>query len=214
MTNNASRAAHAEVKMLLPWYANGTLGLADHDRVLDHLEACADCRAALSLCIDTQACVQQEGPVAILPATTAAQIIAGGEIRDRSDAQWSGRQKWGIAAALALVALLSVVALGPNRSGETRNQRFDAATTPGQLQTMDYVLELRFAAGVSVDDRQLIIAGLGGGNTVMSADQVHVKIVVRLPPMSLRELEQYAAEVQSRREILSAEVVALQLPVR
>ena len=213
MTNDASRAIHAEVKMLLPWHVNGTLGAADRDRVLDHLESCADCREAVSLCTDMQASVRQEGPAAILPTTTAAQIIDGDKTRDPRGVPWTRPQNWGIAAALALVALLALGTLGPDMSSETRNQRFDAATASGQLQ-MDYVLELQFAEGVSVDDRKLIIAGLGGSNAVISPDQTYVKIVVRLPPKSLQELEQYAAEVQSRREILSAEIVALQLPVR
>ena len=214
MTNDASRAIHAEVELLLPWHVNGTLGAADRDRVLDHLEYCADCREAVSLCIDMQASVRQEGPAAILPATTAAQIFDGDKTRDARGMPWTHLQKWSIAAALALVALLTLFALGPNMSSETRNQRFDAATSSGNLQTIDYVLELRFADGISVDERKFIIAGLGGSNPVMSSDQTHYKIVVRLPPKSLQELEQYAAEVQSRREILSAEIVALQLPVR
>ncbi len=214
MTNDTSRAIHAEVKRLLPWHVNGTLGAADSDQVLDHLESCADCREAVSLCTDMQASVRQEGPAAILPTTTAAQIIDGDKTRDPRGVPWTRPQNWGIAAALALVALLALGTLGPDMSSETRNQRFDAATASGHLQTMDYVLELRFADGVSVDERKLIIAGLGGSNPVMSADQTHVKIVVRLPPKSLQELEQYAVEVQSRREILSAEIVALQLPVR
>ena len=147
-------------------------------------------------------------------AVVEGTVLGVGEAPISSGRTGVGTRRVLTTAALALIALLALVASGPNMSSETRNQRFDAATSSGKLQTMDYVLELRFADGISVDERKLIIAGLGGSNAVMSSDQTHYKIVVRLPPKSLQELEQYAAEVQSRREILSAEIVALQLPVR
>ena len=123
-------------------------------------------------------------------------------------------QRWSIAATMGVVVLLTVWSLGPGVATVNTNQQFDVATTSGRLDTMDYVLELRFAADVSVDDRQSIIEDLGGSSVTITADETNFNIVVRLPPKSLHELKQYAAEIQSRREISSAEIVALQLPVR
>jgi anti-sigma factor RsiW len=45
----AFMAAHMEAQQLLPWLANGTLADPELTRVQDHLEACAECRAELSL---------------------------------------------------------------------------------------------------------------------------------------------------------------------
>jgi len=215
MTTNV----HAEVAELLPWYVNGTLGVAERDRVLEHLQSCDDCREEVSLCMDMQASAQQAGPTPILPATTAAQILDGANIRDAGKEQWTRPQKWGVAAAVGLVAFLGAIALVPGiRSTPpdqaAPNQLFVTATTPAAVQTVDYVLELQFVAGLSADERAVVIAGLGGSNTVTAVDQTRVQVVVRLAPKSLHELEQYAAEIQSRREVLSAEIVALQLPLR
>ena len=215
MTN----AAHAELTMLLPWYVNGTLGAADRERVLEHLSSCADCRAEVSLCMDMQACVQQAGPTPILPATTAEQILDARKLRGAGIARWTRPQIWSAAAAVMLVVMLSVSALVPGMRSATSdqavpNQEFTAATAPVALPAVDYVLELQFVAGLSVDVRTRVIAEIGGSDTGIGADQTQVRIVVRLAPKSLQELEQYAADIQSRREVISAAIIALQLPLR
>ena len=215
MTN----ATHAELTMLLPWYVNGTLGAADRERVLEHLSTCADCSEEVSLCMDMQASVQQAGPTPILPATTAEQILDARKIRGAGIAHWTRPQLWSAAAAVVLVVMLSVSALAPGIRSATSdqavpNQEFTAATAPVALPTVDYVLELQFAAGLSVDERTRVIVGISGSGIVIGADQTQVQIVVRLAPKSLQELEQYAADIQSRREIISAAIIALQLPLR
>ena len=214
MNNVTSTDTHADIELLLPWYVNGTLSVVDRERVRTHLQTCVDCHDAVSMCTEMQDSVQQDGPIPILPATTARQILDGirtSTIQRARSARW---QRWSIAATFGFVAMLIVWSLGPGVPTVNINQQFDVATTSGRLDTIDYVLELRFADDVSVDDRQSIIEDLGGSSVTMNADQTHFKIVVRLPPKSLHELEQYAAEIQSRREITSAEIVALQLPVR
>lgn len=45
----AFMTAHMEAQQLLPWLANGTLANAELTRVQAHLEACAECRAELSM---------------------------------------------------------------------------------------------------------------------------------------------------------------------
>ncbi len=215
MTN----AAHAELTMLLPWYVNGTLGAADRERVLEHLSSCADCREEVSLCMDMQASVQQAGPTPILPATTAEQILDARKIRGAGSARWARPQLWSAAAAVGFVAVMGLSALmsgigGGSTDQPLPNQQFTAATAPVALPAVDYVLELQFAAGLSVDVRTRVIAEISGSDTGIGADQTQVRIVVRLAPKSLQELEQYAADIQSRREVISAAIIALQLPLR
>jgi hypothetical protein len=214
MTN----AAHAELTLLLPWYVNGTLGAADRDRVLEHLSSCAECREDVSLCMDMQASVQQAEPTPIVPAKTGADVLDARKIRGAGKARWSRAQSWSAAAAVALAAVLSVgVLLSGIDGGATDqplpNQEFTAATAPATLSTVDYVLELQFAAGLSIDERRLVIAGISG-DTAIAVDQMQIRIVVRLTPKSLQELEQYAAAIQSRPEVASAEIIALHLPLR
>jgi len=215
MTN----AAHAEITMLLPWYVNGTLGAADRDRVLEHLSSCTKCREDVSLCMDMQASVQQAEPTPIVPATTGADVLDARKIRGSGKARWSRAQTWSAAAAVTLAAVLSVSVLmsgidGGATNQPVANQQFTAATAPATLPTVDYVLELQFAAGLSLAERRLFIAGISGGNTPIAADQTHVQVVVRLAPKSLQELDRYAAAIQSRPEVASAEIIALHLPLR
>ncbi len=214
-----THAAHAEITMLLPWYVNGTLGAADCDRVLEHLDSCVECREEVSLCTDMQASVQQAGPTPILPATSSAQVLDVGRNRDAGNERWSRLQKWSAAAAVGFVAVMGVSALAPGIDGgatdqPVSNQQFTAATAPVTLPTVDYVLEMQFVDDLSVEERMRVIAGISGGDIAIAADQTQVRIVVRLAPKSLQELEQYAAQIQSRREVVSAEIIALQLPLR
>ncbi len=214
-----THAAHAEITMLLPWYVNGTLGAADRGRVLEHLDSCVECREEVSLCTDMQASVQQAGPTPILPATTAAEVLDGGKIHGAGNARFRRAQIWSAAAAVGLVAVMSVSALMSGIDGgatdqPVSNQQFTAATAPVTLPTVDYVLEMQFVDGLSVEERMRVIAGISGGDIAIAADQTQVRIVVRLAPKSLQELERYAAQIQSRREVVSAEIIALQLPLR
>jgi len=213
MSSEMSEANHDELRLLLPWYVNGTLSTPERERVRLHLHACADCRRAAALSTDMMASVQQQGATPILPTTTAAQVLDGGP-HGAEKTHWSRQQRWGIAAAIGILALLVVNNLVPDNPTAAENQRFETATSTTSLATMGYVLELRFADGVSSDERQLIIGELGGSDTVMAASATHVRIVISLLPASLNELEQRASAIASRREIESAEFVALQVPVR
>lgn len=214
MSNGASSKMHAQVEMLLPWYVNGTLSAAGYKRVQAHLDICDECRDGVLWCASMRAAAQQEGPVPILPATRAAHIIDGDRERDVRQVQWSSWQRWSVAAAFGLVALFGLYSGGPGVVTDASNQQFDAASTSGRVETVDYVLLLRFADAVSVSDRASIVEDLGVGHSMLNGDQAMIKIIVRLPPKSLHELEQYAAAIQSRHEIVSAEVIALQLPLR
>lgn len=214
MGSDASKAMHEEVILLLPWYVNGTLSASERGKVQAHLDTCSDCRDEVSFCTDMMASVQQQGPTPILPATTATQILDGARQNVASNARWPRQRTWGIAAGLGLFALLMVIELAPDNSNESENQSFEAATSSTALETVDYVLQLRFADGVSTDERMAVIDELGGGDLVIVAGRPQVRIVVSLPPKSLAELELHTAEIELRREIESAEFVALQIPVR
>jgi hypothetical protein len=202
------------VSLLLPWHVNGTLSEAEREKVQAHLDVCGNCREELSLCTDMMDSVRQQEATPIIPATTAAQVLNDAQDHVARKAQKNRQQRWAIAAAIGLVALLLVIELPPSSLTDMENQRFETATSAVAPGTMDYVLELRFADGVSSEDRAAIINELGGGNSVLTREQTNVRIVLSMLPKSLDELEQHASEIAARREIESAEFVALQLPVK
>ena len=209
-----SEALHNEVSLLLPWHVNGTLSEDDREKVQAHLDVCGDCREELTLCAEMMDAVRQQEATPIVPATTAAQVLDDAQEDVARKTQKNRHQRWAIAAAIGFVALLLVTGLPPNSLIDMENQRFETATSVVASETMDYVLELRFTDNVSLEDRAAIIAELGGGNSVLTREQTKVRIVLSMLPKSLDELEQHASEIAARREIASAEFVALQLPVK
>lgn len=211
MSSAASKAMHNDVKLLLPWYANGTLSALERDKVRTHLETCVDCREELSFCADTMESVRQQEATPILPATTAAGLL---DQSQQHDARRPGRSRqlmWRIAAAVGLVAFVILIRIAPL---DANNQRFETATAAATVTTMDYVLELQFSDGVSTDARLAIIDELGGDDSLLAAEQMRIRIVLSLPPKSLDELDRHAVGIESRPEIERAKFVALQLPMR
>jgi hypothetical protein len=213
-TEMGSIALHNEVNLLLPWYVNGTLSETDREKVQAHLDVCGDCREELSLCAEMMDSVRQQEATPIIPATTAAQVLNDAQEHVSRKTRKNRQQRWAIAAAIGFVALLLVVGLTPSSLTDIENQRFETATSAVAPETMDYVLELRFVDSVSSEDRAAIIDELGGGNSVLTREQTNIRIVLSMLPKSLNELEQHASEIAARREIESAEFVALQLPVK
>ena len=214
MSSALSKAMHNDVKLLLPWYANGTLSAVEREKVRAHLETCVDCREELSFCTDTMESVRQQEATPILPATTATQVLDQSQQHDARRPGRSRRLLWGIAAAAGLVAFVIMIQATPPTLLDANNQRFETATAVATDTTMDYVLELQFAEGVSIDARLAIIDELGGDDSLLATEQMFFRIVLSLPPKSLEELERHASDIESRSEIKSAEFVALQLPVR
>ncbi len=212
MDSSASNPLHEDVRLLLPWFVNGTLADAERESVQSHLDGCAECREEVLLSREMMAAAQQPGATPIVPTTTAGQILD--KAHGINKTHTSRPLWWGVAAGLAIVASLLVLTLATDTAVDADNQRFATATSTASAATMDYVLELQFADGVSLDDRLAIIDELGAGDVLLSAEQGAVRMVVSLLPQSLNELQQRAAEIASRREIDSAEFVALQVPVR
>jgi hypothetical protein len=60
-------AAHESTWLLLPWFANGTLGAAESRHVESHLAACEGCRNELQRCRDLAAALRHEPEAAPSP---------------------------------------------------------------------------------------------------------------------------------------------------
>ncbi len=123
---------HPEVE-LLPWYANGTLGTTDRQRVTHHLESCQDCRRELDDLTRMMRSVQavyreQPEPSTRLARSVMARVAAEPRARENQQMPWSAvidgwfrsffMPRWvPTLAAVLLIAQMSLLRLGRAASG-------------------------------------------------------------------------------------------------
>jgi anti-sigma factor RsiW len=86
---------HSEVE-LLPWYATGTLGEADRQRVARHLETCRDCSRELEDLTEIRRALaelshQEAAPSARLARSVMARVAAEsiGQVRPGQETSWT-----------------------------------------------------------------------------------------------------------------------------
>ncbi|MDH3621718.1 MAG: zf-HC2 domain-containing protein [Gammaproteobacteria bacterium] len=213
MNKQLAHAEHDDISMLLPWYANGTLDDAERERVDAHLDSCGQCTEELQLCVEMLNATMSDGAIPIPPAASAAAIIARDEQRP-AFGFLRDRRVQRLAATLAAVGLLIVLGFMQFFPTQQPNQSFNAVTGTGGASSVDYVLELQFGVSVTQAARSRVLEELGGTARPANEDEGTYAVVISLPPQSLSELEQRAAELAARDEIETAEFVALQVPVR
>lgn len=201
---------HDAIDRLLPWFVNRTLEPDEHDRVRRHVEDCGACREAVSLLSAAQSAVSHASATPMVPPPRADRLLeaidGGGEAGRRP-------RLTALAASLA-AALLAAALLLPDREGPgTPPALYETATSTAHPVPMDYVLDIRFARGTPLAARDRVLQDLEARDVSATEAGRAYRITVRLPATSLEELEDYARDVESRPEIESAAVVALQLPV-
>ena len=201
---------HDYVNQRLPWYVNGTLSEEERARVSEHLEECAVCRDNLALCREMSHSVRSDGAVPIPPVASADALLR------RADRETSRRwvPDWRVAAGIAVVAFAGAMALLQYVGSEAPNQKFRPTTQEPSAATVDYVFHVQFAASTDNATRARFLQELGGNAQAMDADQREYRVTLSLPPQSLADLDARAAEIAAREEVTSADVVALQVPVR
>lgn len=210
MNTTASRKMHDYVNERLPWYVNGTLSGEERARVSAHLEECTQCRDDLALCSEMSYAVRSDGAVPIPPAASADALLR--QVDTRTSRRWVS--DWRIAAGAAVVAFAGAIALFQYVGSEPPNQQFRTTTQETFAATVDYVFHLQFAASTDAATRDRFLRQLGGSARAIDADQREYRVTLSLPPQSLADLDARAAEIAARKEVASADVVAMQVPVR
>ena len=210
MNSVEDRLSHEAVNERLPWFVNGTLPDEERGMVAEHLEQCQVCRADLRLCEEMARSVRSERAVPIPPAATADELLAGVErVSPRSL-----RFDWRVAAAIALVAISIAAGLSVSQQRESPNQVFTTVTQGPSVSTVEYIFEIRFAGDISEAARQSVLENLGGEAHIVDKGAATYHVTMSITPRALVELEAMAADMEARPGIHSAEVVALQVPVR
>ena len=213
MSNYATIADHEEFRMQLPWYVNGTLTKSEASEIREHLEDCPECRADLAVHEEIHAAAKYDDAIPIVPTISANDLLDRFESRQTLPVRWQ-RKRFAAVAAIAAAALVTIYSYRVELGIGEQSPRYQTATSEKSEAAISYVLQLTFEDEVSSEGRQHVIQELGGAEVRLMEDSEVYEVLLHLPESSLEDLERYADEAQSRKEVKSAEFVALQLPVR
>lgn len=204
---------HEEVDLLLPWFVNDTLDPAEHDRVANHVAACVACQESVALLTDVQAAVIRNKATPIVPQPRVDELLESlnsGNSTPRADRRQL--QTFVAAAAVTLLLIATLIITNPG-DGLDDPQLFETATSTQAGTSMDYVLRIQFASGISQTARDEVLQDIGARDVSGSIDEGSYRVIVHLPAASLEELDRYTGSLESLPEVYSVSVIALQLPV-
>lgn len=221
MNSRHSVTDHDEIYGKIPWYLNGTLSGSDSLSVAAHLEVCDVCRDEARVHEIIRTAVQKEELAPLIPASSAADILAMDGETGKSQGSSprctpaADRERSGlaIAAAAALIAITLVMTYyaGQNSIGSANVFETATSATSGHV---DYVMRVHFLAGVSTDESERVIRSLDEVGKWSIDERDVYELHLQLTETSLAGLEAYENHVRSLAGVQSAEVIALQLPVR
>ncbi len=213
MAENKQKHDHVEIDLLLPWYVNDTLESAEHDRVAEHVVRCAICQESIALLSELQSAVVRNKATPIVPQPRVEDFLsvidAGIPSRQRD---WRQPRSL-IAAAVAILLLITAVMLSNQDDLTETPQIFETATSMQQAAAMDYVLSIQFEPGTAAAERERVLQDIEARDISGGIDEGAYRVIVQLRAASLEELERYTSNLESMSEIRSVNVVALQLPV-
>jgi hypothetical protein len=161
---------HHEIRLLLPWYANGTLNEVEMGMVERHLQNCSECRHAVQLAVGKARWTATDVDHARLAALNARRDHAFDALRLRIGAAPRARvgaarlrrrrtsiARWMPALAAALVATVAVPVIWSGRSAEPTIFELRTSRSPADSP----VLQIAFREGTSAEDIDLLIRTSG-----------------------------------------------------
>jgi len=203
---------HEALNELLPWYVNDTLNDTERQLVRQHLHDCEACRGDVELLSRVQRGMRNDSPAPLVPAPRKDALLAALDAAARAGTR---RRRWPLlAAAASILVAVAAAALWPVLRGTGVDpQRFHTATSAAGHDAINYVVELQFRPDVGAAQRNAVLESLGTNLLVVPVSERMYRITLGLGPVPLVDLERYVAGIESRPEIASARVVAVQLPV-
>jgi len=179
---------NVEVRDLLPEYAAGRLGAAEHERVERHLTGCAECADELSLiraaarALGAAPAVDVARIVAALPAPARSTTPGIVPIESRRRAPAANRPAWSATRRVAAIAAVAVGAIGlAIASGDRATRRVGDTplADPAVVVTTPIVAESEATSGLPAPVAQ--VAAVSGELSLASG-------VAELSDESLRAL--------------------------
>ena len=210
MNSAADHLSHEATSERLPWFVNGTLPDAERAAVEAHLEACDACREELRLCEEMAQSVRSGRAIPIPPAASADDLLK----RAQRTTRYKLSVDWRIAATIAVIAVAGLILVSQSRQASLPNQEFTTVTESTTVATVDYVFAIRLAEDLDDAARAHVPAELGGSASAVKTANDAYHLTLSLAPQSLTQLDAIANDMAARNEVVSATVVALQVPVR
>ena len=101
----------------------------------------------------------------------------------------------------------------PRGDGFESPTRFETATSPAAIESINYVIELQFVDGTSAQARAALFDAIDASEPASPVNEGTYRVTLALGSLSLTDLERHIQDIESRPEVSTAEVVAVQLPV-
>ena len=214
MSETTEIRGHDELELILPWYVNGTLDKDEHAAVMRHVQVCDECRHNISLLQRMQHAATSESPSPIVPRQDLQGLFERLDVHEQTRGRLTSWAKPRVLAAGAAIVALGLALLLANRYPEMQEpQLFETATSANAVAASGYVIAVRFEPATKDARQNEIIAAFGGTYIGPGEQPYSSRVAVSLRAATLEELAGFTREVELNPEVVSVQVVAVQLPV-
>ena len=213
MNTHASHVDHEQAGLLLPWLVNGTLSETERLAVERHAAECADCAAEIESLKIVQSAIRNDALAPIVPKADASKVLSRVGSMPSTEQGRRINPAIGYAIAASVLIAVAIASMWRVNSGAPEAIIFETATSASDAAMMHYVFELGFAPDTTDDARQQVFAALNSID-VLRTNGDRYKVTVPLTVNSVAELQEFAEKVRSMPHVMSANVIALQLPIR
>ena len=213
MNTHASQVDHEQASLLLPWLVNGTLSETERRGVEQHAAECADCAAEVESLKIMQAAIRNDALAPIVPKADASKVLSRVESMPSADGGRQVSPAIGYAIAASVLIVIAITSLLRVDQETPEPVIFETATSASDASVMHYVFELRFDPNTTDAARQHVFTDLNSVD-ISRANGDRYKVTVPLTVSSVEELQDYAVKIRSMPDVMTAEIIALQLPIR
>jgi anti-sigma factor RsiW len=197
---------------LLPWYVSDTLDEAESSAMENHLRHCEECAEELPVLRVVQESVQSERISVLTPKPNSEQFLAS--VGRRNLSSHPSKIIWVTGAIAASVAVVSLI-LSWTQPGQptAAPSIYQTVTSDASHAAIDYVLLISLDQQVDAVTRDEALRALAAESIAGPDSDGKYRVVIRLPARSMAELEIFRESIEADSAILSAAVVAVELPV-
>jgi len=213
MNTNTENCDHIQASLLLPWLVNETLSETELAAVEFHVATCEECRADVRALQQLQAGIRNDALTPIVPKADPARLLDGLDGENAIGLRQAGNGRWLVPLAIAASVVIVVAAVLSIGLKPAEPRIYETATSGVPAGSMDYVLSVSFAPQASEQQRQSVFEALKATDISHDVGDSY-KATIRLQVASMEQLQTYTDQVRSMAGVESADVVAIQLPMR
>jgi len=214
MSDKLQNLEHDEIALLLPWFVNNSLGPGERARVNRHLADCGACQENVLVLSTVQTTLQHHVATPIVPEPRVGDLMDRLDVQDSQRGGWHWMQGLSLAASIAALTIAGALFLTDRENSMKSQALFETATSSEQVAAMDYVLDVRFEAGTLPADRHRVLQDIQARKISPGNEIGSYQVIVHMPAASLEKIERYTVSVAALPEIQSAQVVAVQMPMK